>query len=224
MPENSLAAFRAAIAKGLGIECDIRKSSDGRAVVFHDATLDRMTDRTGPTSGCSVGELTAITLAGSEQTIPTLRDTLELVSGKVPLMLEIKSDDRRPIDAICRAVRRDMDGYQGLICVMSFDPRVPRWFAQREPDCPRGLVVTEQNSRTLIAAIKRRLSVPAARAEFLALDIRDLPSRFASRQSDKGMPLFTWTVNSAKHFETALQCGAVPIIEGAGVAAWEADT
>lgn len=221
-PENTLAAFRAAMAAGLGIECDIRKSSDGRAVVFHDAELERLTGRAGAMGARSVGDLTAITLTGSEETIPTLRDALELVAGKVPLLLEVKSDDRRPVDAICRAVRRDLDGYPGLAAVMSFDPRVPRWFAEHEPDVLRGLVVSEQDSRTLMAAIKRKLSVAHARPDFLALDVRDLPSSLARKQAAKGRALFSWTVRSAAQLETALRSGAVPILEGAGVAAWEA--
>lgn len=222
MPENSLAAFRAAIAAGLGIECDIRKSSDGRAVVFHDADLERLTGRSGAMGARSVGELTAIGLAGSEESIPTLRDTLDLVAGQVPLLLEIKSDDHRPVDPLCRAVRRDLDGYAGPAGVMSFDPRVARWFAEREPDTPRGLVVTEQNSRTLASALKRRLAVFSAKPDFLALDVRDLPSRLARRQAARGRGLFSWTVRSEAQLETALSSGAVPILEGAGVAAWEA--
>lgn len=221
VPENSIAAFRAAMDAGFGIECDIRKSSDGRAVVFHDAGLERLTDRTGAMDSQSVGELTSITLGGSEETIPTLRDTLDLVSGSVPLLLELKSDDRRPVDALCRAVRRDLDGYRGPAAIMSFDPRIPRWFAHREPNVPRGLVVTEQDSRTLAAALKRRLAVFSANPDFLALDVRDLPSRLARRQAARGRVLFSWTVRNGDQLETALRSGAVPILEGAGVAAWE---
>lgn len=212
------------MAAGLGIECDIRKSSDGRAMVFHDAELERLTDRAGAMGARSVGELTAISLSGSDETIPTLRDMLDLVAGQVPLLLEIKSDDNRPVDALCRAVRRDLDGYIGPAAVMSFDPRVPRWFALREPDVPRGLVVTEQNSRTLASALKRRLAVFTANPDFLALDVRDLPSRLARKQADRGRALFSWTVRSEAQLETALRSGAVPILEGAGVAAWEAGT
>ncbi|MWV28775.1 glycerophosphodiester phosphodiesterase family protein [Aurantiacibacter rhizosphaerae] len=221
VPENSLASFRAAIAAGLGIECDIRKSSDGRAVVFHDADLERMTGRAGPTAASPVGELTRMMLTGSEEPIPTLRDVLDLVNGQVPLLLEIKSDDRRPIDAICRAVRRDLDGYRGAAGVMSFDPRVSRWFAANEPDCPRGLVMTQQNARTLTGAIKRRLSIVTARPDFLALDIRDLPSSLSRAQGRKGRALFSWTVRTAAQLDTALESGAVPIMEAAGVAAWQ---
>lgn len=221
VPENSLAAFAAAIDRGLGIECDIRVSADGRAIVFHDAELERLTGAAGEVAALTVGELTAQVLTGSEETIPTLRDMLELVAGRVPLLLELKTDSKTSVHKLCRAVRRDVEGYAGEIAVMSFDPRIGSWFAERVPDLPRGLVITEQGARTLSGAVKRRLSVKTARPQFLAYDIRDLPSRFAKKQARAGLPLLTWTVRSAALFDTAMECGAVPILEGAGVAAWE---
>ncbi len=221
IPENSLAAFAAAIDLGLGIECDLRVSAEGRAMVFHDAELDRLTGRAGVVSGLTVGELTGFTLGQSGEHIPTLRDMLELVAGRVPLLLELKTDRRESVHKLCRAVRRDVEGYTGEVAVMSFDPRIGDWFRRRMPSLPRGLVITEEDARTLSGAAKRWLSLWHARPDFLAYDIRDLPSRFASRQARAGLPLLTWTVRSAALFDTAMECGAVPILEGAGVAAWE---
>ncbi len=223
-PENSLAAFRAAMEHGFGIECDIRVSADGRAMVFHDAELERLTGQAGVTADKTVGELTALTLSGSDEPIPTLRDILSLVAGKVPLLLELKSDKRQNIHKLCRAVRRDLEGYAGNVAVMSFDPRIPAWFARRVTAMARGLVITEEGERTLTGGFKRAASVRHAKPDFLAYDIRDLPSRFASKQAARGLPLLTWTVRSSAHAEMALQCGATPIAEGPGVAAWEALT
>ena len=221
VPENSLAAFEAAIARGLGIECDIRVSADGRAMVFHDAETGRLTGHTGTTGAMSVSELTALTLGESAEHVPTLRDMLALVAGRVPLLLELKTDRRESVHKLCRAVRRDVEGYRGDLAVMSFDPRIGAWFALRVPNLPRGLVVTEENARTLSGAVKRRLSVRAAKPHFLAYDIRDLPSRFAAAQAKRGLALLTWTVKSGAHVDTAVEANAVPILEAAGVAAWE---
>ena len=220
VPENSLAAFAAALQHGFGIECDLRASSDGRAMVFHDADLERLTGQPGRTARKSVGELSAMALLGSEEKIPTLRDLLQLVGGKVPLLLELKSDRGDNIHKLCRAVRRDLEGYSGHVAAMSFDPRIPAWFAGRMPDLARGLVITEEGARTLTGSIKRALSVRHARPQFLAYDIRDLPSRFAGKHARRGLPLLTWTVRSAGHVETARDCDAAPILEGPGVAAW----
>jgi hypothetical protein len=69
--------------------------------------------------------------------------------------------------------------------------------------------------------VKRRLSVLHARPQFLAYDVRDLPSRFAARHVKAGLPLLTWTVRSAAQAEAARAAGATAIAEGPGVAAWE---
>ena len=128
VPENSPSAFAAAIAKGMGIECDIQRSLDGQAMVFHDATLDRLTAEAGPVAERSAEALGKIVLTGSEDTIPTLRELLQQIGGKVPLLIEIKSErrDGRRVSAICLAVRRELEGYPGPHAIMSFDPRVVR--------------------------------------------------------------------------------------------------
>ena len=110
------------MAAGMGIECDVRRTVDERAVVFHDATLDRLAGRAGQLDQLGVGEVTGITLVTGGETIPTLRDVLDQVAGAVPLLLELKTDRGRSVHRLCRAVRRDLEGYRGPVAVMSFDP------------------------------------------------------------------------------------------------------
>ncbi len=220
LPENSPAAFAAAIARGMGIECDIQRSGDGQAMVFHDAVLDRLTGEQGPVAGRSAAELGSITLTGGTDPIPTLRQTLDQVADKVPLLIEIKSPKgaAEQIPALCMAVRRVLEGYAGEHAIMSFDPRIVRWFAHHSPLTVRGLVVTEENARGLAGTIRRRLSLWHAKPDFLAYDVRDLPSRFAASQRRRGLPVTTWTVRSAETRERAAAHADAPIAEGAGVA------
>jgi glycerophosphoryl diester phosphodiesterase len=219
VPENSLTAFRDAIAAGMGIECDVQRSSDGQAVVFHDFELDRLTGETGPVIQRSADELTQLELTGSGDRIPTLKRMLDEVAGRVPVLIEIKAKGTsfKHSGALCQAVRRVLEGYSGPHAIMSFDPRVVRWFAERSPLTVRGLVVTEENSKTLLGMIRRRLSLWAAKPDFLAYDIRDLPSRFAAGQRSRGLPVLTWTVRSAEHRDRAGLHADAPIAEGAGV-------
>ena len=212
--ENSRSAFAAAIEAGLGIECDIRKSRDGRAIVFHDSDLGRLTGEDGLTEERSVGELTTLRLGDTPDTIPTLRDLLDDVAGDVPLLLEIKSERGQSISPLCLAVRTDLEGYRGPVAVMSFDPRVGQWFASHAREITRGLVITEENNRGFAGTMKRWFSVIDARPHFLAYDIRDLPSPFATRTCRKGRALLTWTVRSETQWRTARECGAAPIAEG----------
>ena len=216
-PENSPGAFAAAIAQGMGIECDVQRSSDGLAVVFHDFELDRLTAETGPVGAWTAAELGALPLTGSADTIPSLRQLLDQVGGQVPLLIEIKSRHERRYSALCLAVRRVLEGYRGEHAIMSFDPRVVRWFANHSPLTLRGLVVTEEDAKALPGRIKRRLALWHARPDFLAYDIRDLPSRFAASQRLRGLPLLTWTVRTPEHRARADEHADAPIAEGAGV-------
>ena len=217
VPENSPSAFAAAIARGLGIECDVQRSSDGQAMVFHDWELDRLTAESGPLARRSAAQLGALALVGSADTIPTLRELLDRVAGQVPLLIEVKAKRDRNANALCLAVRRVLEGYRGPHAVMSFDPRVPRWFAAHSPLTVRGLVVTEGNAKTLAGRVRRRFALWHARPDFLAYDIRDLPSRFAAAQRRRGLPVLTWTVRSPEHATRAAAHADAAIAEGAGV-------
>jgi len=216
-PENSLTAFSAAISGGMGIECDVQRSSDGQAMVFHDWDLDRLTDESGPVLGRTSAALSQVHLRDSNDRIPTLRDLLGLVRGRVPILIEVKSRRDHRVSSLCLAVRRVLEGYQGAHAVMSFDPRVSTWFAKYSPQTLRGLVMSEENSRTLQGQLRGHLSLWIAKPDFLAYDVRDLPSRFAAAQRARGIPVLTWTVRSAELRARAAEHADAPIAEGAGI-------
>ncbi len=216
--ENSPSAFASAMSLGMGIECDIRLSGDGRAVVFHDATLERLAGLQGAVARLGIAELTSTRLSVGGERIPTLRDLLEQVDGKVPLLLELKTDPPRSVSGLCKAVRRDLEGYQGQVAVMSFDPRVGSWFAGNAPQVVRGLVVTERDRRTSGARLTRHRFLWRAKPHFLAYDVRDLPSPFAASQRARGLPLLTWTVASPALRASAQEFADAPIAEGQGLA------
>ena len=217
VPENSPAAFAAAIERGMGIELDVQRSSDGQAMVFHDWELDRLTGETGPLEQLTAAQLSAIRLTGGEDTIPTLRQVLDQIGGRVPLLIEVKSRRDMRVPSVCLAVLRVQEGYRGPHAVMSFDPRVPKWFKRYAPLTVRGLVITEENDHTLLSRLRRRLSLWSASPHFLAYDIRDLPSRFAAAQRGRGLPVVTWTVRSPELLARAELHADAPIAEGAGV-------
>ncbi|MDZ4308817.1 glycerophosphodiester phosphodiesterase family protein [Allopontixanthobacter sp.] len=218
VPENSPAAFDAAIAAGYGIECDVQRSGDGRAVVFHDWELDRLTGETGPLSARTAHELAKIALSGNGERIRSLEQALEQIGGKVPVLIEIKSRNDRRVRPLCLAVHRALEGYQGHHAVMSFDPRVSRWFARHSLHTVRGLVVTEENARTLVGRWRRHSALWIAKPDFLAYDIRDLPSAFASAQRRRGLPVLSWTIRSAVHRDLVSLHADAAIAEGEGLA------
>ena len=199
--ENSRSAFEAAIARGHGIELDVQVSRDGHAIVFHDYELDRLTAERGLVAERSAEEIERIRLSGSRDTIDTLPEMLALIGGRVPLLVEVKSRERR-VEPICLAVLRALEGYRGPVGVMSFNPEVGRWFSAHGSRVTRGLVVTEEGKRWR-GVIRRRLAMWRARPEFLAYDIRDLPSSFAARARRRGLPVFTWTCRDSEQVKIA---------------------
>jgi glycerophosphoryl diester phosphodiesterase len=125
-PENSLAAFRAAVENGFGIELDVQLTKDGELVVFHDVSLSRMTGCDGFVYEKTYEELCALTLGKSNERIPTFREVLALVDGRVPLLVEIKSD--HAWRSVAESAASLLDGYEGAYTVESFHPLVVAWF------------------------------------------------------------------------------------------------
>ena len=136
IPENSLAAFQKAIDAGVGIELDVRLSSDGVAMVFHDKTLERMCGVEGNVWDYTSQELQQMTLLDTKYTIPTLQQAIELIAGQVPVIVEHKMD---LVDtAICQSSYNVMKDYQGNWCMKSFDPRALIWYKSNAPEVIRG--------------------------------------------------------------------------------------
>lgn len=215
--ENSASAARAAIAAGLGIECDIQRSADGRPMVFHDWDLQRLTGRPEATGALAENQIRALRYTGTGEDPITLPDLLELVEGQVPLLIEIKSRRGYDVERTCSLVRDALRGYRGEHGVMSFDPRVSRWFWRNSPQTVRGLVVTEEKHKGLWGDMRRHGALWTARPEFLAYDVRDLPGRFPAAQRARGLAVATWTVRSAGQRALAALHADAPIAEGGGL-------
>ncbi|XHS02752.1 phosphodiesterase [Sphingomonas sp. DBB INV C78] len=210
--ENSQAAFRAAIANGDGIELDVQESRDGQAIVFHDYTLHRLTAETGPLADRTAAELAQIQLSNTAEGLSSLNQTLNLIAGRAPLLIEIKSRERTPA-RLCAAVRDALADYAGPVAVMSFNPQAARWFATHAPHIVRGLVVTEEGKKSFRGWWERHLALWRARPDFLAYDVRDLPSRFAAAARAAGLPVLSWTVRSPADEATVALHADAPIYE-----------
>jgi len=207
-PENSLPSFEAAIAHGYGIELDLQLSKDGQAMVFHDYSLSRLTGEIGPVAQRSATELSNLTLKGSAAHVPTLREALSLVAGRVPLLIELKDQDGALGPAVGKleaATAAALEGYDGPVALMSFNPHSVAALADIAPERPRGIVTcafTEQDWPTIPAARRRELAtIPDyARTDacFISHDVNDLESPALARVRQDGAPVLCWTVKSAK--------------------------
>ena len=215
--ENSPSAFRAAIAAGLGIECDIQRSRDGSPMVFHDWDFARLIGRAEAGDTLSHAEWRALKYLNSHDSPLGLADLLELVAGKVPLLIEIKSRPGYDVERSCRVVADGLAGYDGPHAVMSFDPRVARWLRRHAPQIVRGLVMREDAKGHTQQAWQRHLALWIAKPDFLAYHIAALPNRFVAGLRAHGMPILPWTVDTPEKLALARRCADAPIAEGAAV-------
>jgi glycerophosphoryl diester phosphodiesterase len=190
VPENSLAAFDAAVRYGAGIECDVRLSGDGEVMVFHDHDLRRLC-----ASGLAVEATAAKVLAGqrlhdSGEHIPWLGELLDLVRGRVPILIELKCRGGN-VARLAEAVAGEIGGYAGPVGVMSYEPKVGRWFARHRPYIRRGLVVSQR-----APAWDRWTGIGVASPHFIAAQAGLLGGRWADRVRSKKW-LYSWTIATA---------------------------
>ena len=205
-PENSLLAFAAALEIGAGIECDLRLTADNRIVVFHDEDAWRMCASPMVIGRSTLAEIGRLRLG--EGPVPTLSNILELVAGRVPLLLEVKVN--HDIWRWVPALRRALAGYEGPFGVMSFDPRLPRLLKTNLPNVRRGLVM-----RADLARLRRRFAIALASPDFLAIERTALTQPWVARARHK-RPVYSWTIRTAaERAQAEVQADAL-IWEGDG--------
>ena len=197
-PENSLGAFQAACAAGYGIELDVHLSSDGEAMVFHDNTLERMTGVPGRLRDHTAADLGQMRLKGTDDTIPTLAETLALIGKRAMVHVELKTHwgEVGPLE---RRVHEIIADHAGPLCVIGFNPYSHAWFADHYPGVLRGLDSfsykgVKHLSEDERQAYARLEQVSIARPHFLALGLDMLPSAEADSYRAQGMPVVAWTV------------------------------
>ncbi|MEL6530445.1 MAG: glycerophosphodiester phosphodiesterase family protein [Pseudomonadota bacterium] len=217
VPENSMAAMEAAIASGFGIECDIQMSRDSVPMVFHDWDLDRLTSARGRVADKRAAELCELSLGETDQRIWSLSDLLQLVDGRVPILIEVKSMPHFGIQEACAAIAKIIGAYFGPLAVMSFDPRMGEWFAKHAPQYTRGLVCTDTLDHGFKSLWRQPHALERAKPDFLACDIRDLPNTFCELWRKNDQPLLTWTVRTPELRKKALSITDAQIAEGDGI-------
>ena len=173
------------------MECDVRLSGEGSAVVFHDADLRRLCGVALEVERTPGAVLAKHRLLGSNQCIPMVGQLLELVAGRVPVLLELKTRDRNAA-RLCRAIVAAIEPTGGSVGVMSFDPRVAHWLWRNAPHVRRGLVIRES-----LPLFKRWIAMLIARPQFLAVDIAALDRAWAAR-ARRTMPVYCWTVRNGE--------------------------
>ena len=188
VPENSLAAFAAAIDRGAGIECDLRLTADGVPMVFHDRDATRLCGSPLLLSRSRSADLARLRLTDTAEPIPTLAGLLDLVACRVPLLLEVKVEANAA--RFATAVLAALADYGGPVGVMSFAAGVAHSLKRKAPYVRRGLVLAGRDS-----AFARWHKMRRADPHFLAIEQSELGQPWAHAARTR-LPLYSWTVRS----------------------------
>lgn len=204
--ENSRSAVAAAVDAGYGVEIDLQMSADGEAMVFHDYHLDRLTGAAGPVAQVNAADLGRLELTGGDEGVPTLAEIMDVVRGRVALLIELKDQSGcfRPVDGrLERRVAKLLSAYDGPVAVMSFNPHSVATCANVAPDIARGRVTClfkPEDWPGLTAAraseLNRLDDLDALGASFISHDHEDLVSPVVSNVKETGRNVLCWTIRS----------------------------
>lgn len=222
--ENTLGAAARAVEKGFSIEVDLLLSADEEIVVFHDDTLERLTEGSGRVDARTMAELRAIPMKGTDDRIPTLDDLLALVDGRVGLCLELKSEfPRQPDDRLVRRVAERLAVYRGPVVTKSFDPDVVEAANRIMPQIAHGVVADDASNLEYYArftrierfALRHLLHAPRSRPKFVSYCVNDLPAPgpWVARRLF-GLPVISWTVRSEEQRRRVLASADQIVFEG----------
>ena len=218
-PENSMAAFRAALEGGYGIELDVHLLADGELAVIHDSLLERTTGLPGRIEDRTVEDLKSCCLEGTDETIPTLRQVLELFDGKAPIIVELKAEGgnhARLTETACHMLA----DYKGLYCMESFDPRCIAWLRKNRPEIIRGQLAENyfRSKNKLPLYLKflltNHLVNAVTRPDFVAYRFSDRRTTWSNFLCMIYIAGVSWTIKSQEEFDSAVRGGWIPIFEG----------
>ena len=219
IPENSLSAFRRAADEGFAIELDVQLSRDNTVMVFHDYTLDRMCGAPCKLSDLTTAELKKLCLKDTNERIPTLREVLSAVGGRVPLLIELKGESTDT--SLVPRVLAELSTYEGEWCIESFNPLLLRAVKRLDNSVVRGLLSgdltknKENGSPFLNFILTQLLLTFLCRPAFHAYDGR-YPNRRALKVGIRyfGAAPVVYTIKNEIDYDRFLDAGIAPIFEG----------
>ncbi len=209
IPENCMTAFSKALDKGYGIEFDVHILADGSLAVFHDASLKRMVGEDVLIDTLTQNQLRNYRLKGTTESIPTFSEVLELVDGRVPLLIELKPP--KEVARLCQTVLEQLKDYNGKYVIQSFDPRCIRWFKENSPETIRGQIAQNfLKDKKSKAPVVLKIILSSLLFNFLTKP-NFVSYKFEDRnclavkivQKLWGIDSFTWTIRSPENAKIA---------------------
>ena len=183
IPENSIEAFKLAVENDFAIELDVHITLDEEIVVFHDNNIKRMTGVNAIVEDCTFEYLSSLNLINTKYNIPKLKDVLDLIDGKVPLLIEIKNTRR--VGKLELKLMEMLTLYNGKYIIESFNPLSLYFIRKRYPRVIIGQLASK-NMEEVSSNIKRfilenMLLNFLVKPNFIAYDINYINERFVNK-------------------------------------------
>lgn len=199
MPENSLIAFSNAVSKGYAIELDVYFTDDQKLIVHHDETLIRSCKINAYTTAVDSSNLQKYRLFNTNHRIPLFEEVLQVVDGKVGLIIEIKKTKK--IKETCIAIRQALSNYKGEYCIESFDPFIVKWWLKNCPNVTIGQLYDSKNINRFL----EKLTCNAKKVDFWAVNVNNCHHRYFQKLKSKHphKALICWTVRTQNDLDRA---------------------
>lgn len=213
IPENSIPAFLEAAANGFAIENDIHLTADGEIVVFHDGTLERMCGISRKIEDLTLAEIKQCRLKDTNERIPTLKECLDAIDGRVPLLIEFKCDTIN-CGKLCVKANEILENYNGKYFIQSFNPAVPTWYKKHRKDVLRGQLAMYYNGKSIVKHLASSFLLNfGARPDFVAYDQSEWGRVSFKIQRLLGAMPVGWTFRSQNEIDTKKHCFKTFIFE-----------
>lgn len=203
IPENSLAAFKASIDQGVSIELDVQLSKDKKVMVYHDYNLKRVTGLDEDLVNLNYNELESLRLFNTEEKIPMLKEVLELVDGKTPILIEVKNEGK--VGELEARLYKELKEYKGEYAIQSFNPFVLEWFKNNAGEIPRGQLAGGYQGSNLKFYEKFLLSNLLlnfkSKPAFISYKADELPKGIVASLRKSGTPILGWTVTKGNDLD-----------------------
>lgn len=202
-PENSMGAFIRATDNGYPIELDVQLSSDNEVIVFHDESVDRLTEAKGAVYKFKYEQLKHMKICQTNYTIPHFSDVLSEIDGKVPLLIEIKSTNKNKL--LCDKIVKTLLNYKGEFALQSFNPFIIKYLKDRYPILIRGQLAkmdySNEVSKLKGFLLKRMFFNSTTKPHFISYNFEDIPNQFVDKYKKRNIALLAWTIRNQNSYD-----------------------
>lgn len=192
-PENTIQAFKDAIKKNYIIEFDVHLLKDNTIVVFHDNNLKRLIGEDRKLKNCTYSDIKDFKILKTDNYIPKLEDVLKIIDGKVPIIVELKSDRR--VGLLEKELVKQLDNYKGVFCVKSFNPLSIKWFKKHRPNYIRGLLVNNKRRSLIDIICRSNASLFMSKPDFISCNYKLHNNKKILKYMKKN-PVIAWTIKN----------------------------